>query len=248
MASCWAPCLGNCSNKQSREHLVTQSLFLGDSIKVQGFPWCKTKPVEIGLASATAKILCQKHNNDLSVIDSAGKEASEVFRELVRQLEARVKLKPRPWTVKKFKLDGYKLERWFLKTLINLCCDREYPIGRDSNVKGRPSDRLVRIAYGLEKFKGNAGLYLVTGAQTRSTIDEKLFFIPLLRDNVEAGVFVFYTIMLMVYLEKEGVNQESLNGFVFNGVDLGKALITLHGPDYTFKHKKYVSHKLLFRW
>jgi hypothetical protein len=71
MEECWANCLRNCSNKITREHLVSQSLFVVNRVVVQGFPWCKDAPKEVSLASLTAKILCSKHNNDLSHIDTA---------------------------------------------------------------------------------------------------------------------------------------------------------------------------------
>jgi len=137
-------------------------MFTGDMVDMQGFPWCKDKSVRVGLSSATAKILCKKHNSDISDVDAAGKAGFDTIREMIRLGDARFKLKPRHWTVKHFEIDGKKFERWCLKTLINLCYDRGHAIGRDSIVDGKPSERLVRISYGLERFKNKAGLYLVS--------------------------------------------------------------------------------------
>src|SRR5690348_538201 len=152
MESCWASCLGNCSNKLSREHLVSKSLFLSESIRVQGFPWCKDDPVDIGISGLTSKILCELHNNDLSPYDQSGAQAFATFRESMRLDNVRRNMEPRRWNVKKFRIDGPGLERWCLKTLINLSCNGTLPIGRDSQVVGRPSERLVRVAFGLESF------------------------------------------------------------------------------------------------
>src|SRR4051794_31716079 len=79
---CWAACLGNCADKPSREHIVSRGLFIGDTVRVEGFHWCKTGPREVGLASLTAKILCKKHNSDLSEVDTGGAEAFNIFRQL----------------------------------------------------------------------------------------------------------------------------------------------------------------------
>lgn len=75
MKTCWAQCLGNCSGKISREHPISPSVFGGDEIVVQGFPWCRDRPKKISVANLTEKVLCQKHNSDLSDIDKAGSDA-----------------------------------------------------------------------------------------------------------------------------------------------------------------------------
>src|SRR5690348_7609366 len=35
-SNCWAACLGGCSNKISREHTITRSMFLDNEITVRG--------------------------------------------------------------------------------------------------------------------------------------------------------------------------------------------------------------------
>ena len=203
MDKCWANGLGDCSDKLSREHLITESMFLGDSIKILGLPWCKNKAVEIGSGSATAKILCKKHNSDLSAIDETGKLAFDMCRSSANLAGVRRKLKPLRWTIKHFITDGPRLERWCLKTLINLCCNGPFAIGFDSKVQGKPSDRLVRTAFGFERFSKRAGLYVVSQVGTTSLMQEMVVVMPLISDadTVQAGMFSFYGIMLMIYLE-----------------------------------------------
>lgn len=125
MKACWASCLGNCTNKITREHLVSQNLFLNDEMTVEGFPWCKGKPVKIGLASLTAKILCRQHNGDLSEIDVAGGRAFDAFREARRLANIREKKPKYRWSIVRVTIDGRGFERWCLKTLINLSCNRD---------------------------------------------------------------------------------------------------------------------------
>lgn len=167
---CWAAVLGDCSKKMSREHTVSRSLFVSDDIMVQGFRWCLTEPKKIGLASLVAKILCEKHNNGLSELDAAALDAFNVFRECIRLNNVRGKLKRQPmWNVKRLTIDGPRLERWFLKTLINLSFGGEWSIGRGSHPVGAVSEDLVEIAFGLRRFQDGAGLYV--SGRTGESID-----------------------------------------------------------------------------
>src|SRR6202034_2773995 len=128
-----------------REHVISKTLFLGSSVTVQGFSWCKDEAKDIGIASLTAKILCKPHNSALSPVDDSARKAFAELREMTRVKNLREAMKPHRWNVTKHFLDGVLIERWFLKTLINLAFDGKYPIGADSSVEGWPSDRLVRI-------------------------------------------------------------------------------------------------------
>ena len=129
MAECWASGLGSCSDKISREHIVSESLFTNDIVRVEGFSWCKDKEKEIGLRSLTAKILCKKHNAALSPVDIGGASAFEAFRNMTKIGNVRKKVQPQIWDVIQYSIDGILLERWFLKTLINISFGGEYPIG-----------------------------------------------------------------------------------------------------------------------
>ena len=150
---------------------------------VQGFPWCKDTPAEIGLSGLTAKILCEKHNNDLSPLDEAADRAADTLRAMHQLHETRKNLKPKIWNVKVFVLDGASLERWFLKTLINIACDRDLPIGRDSEIAGRPSPRLVRVVFSQEKFEGKAGLYVVAKEGMTLTMKDRVQCLTVVGDK-----------------------------------------------------------------
>lgn len=127
MNECWAACLEDCSDKISREHIISASLFPADKIMVQGLSFCKDEPKEIGLSSLTKKILCTKHNSDLSEIDAAAGVAMNMLREATRLMNIRVERNIRRPTVKRFHIDGVTLERWFLKTFINIAYKQAYP-------------------------------------------------------------------------------------------------------------------------
>lgn len=249
MDSCWAGCLGGCSQKLTGEHLVSKSVFPGKTVMVQGFPWCKEEPVEIGLINLTAKILCEKHNNDLSPLDDAAKASAEALRAADELNDTRKKIKPKTWTVKTFKINGRLMERWFLKTLINIACNRELPIGSDSETPGRPSPRLVRIAFEKEEFTGKAGLYLIGSVGMKLTMEDRVQCMTLVSESkrVHGALFGFRGIGFLLSLEPEGP-PERLAGISFGGVDLGGCRPLFRDSWMRFKLGKYQSHAVQIKW
>jgi hypothetical protein len=246
---CWADSNGNCAGKTSREHLVSASLFPGKLIMVRGFPWCKDAPVEIGISGLTAKILCRKHNSDLSPLDEAASNAFETLRKMTTLNETRRKIKPNIWTVKEFVLDGALLERWFLKTLINIACDREYPIGNDSETVGRPSPRLVRIALSQQKFEQKAGLYVLAKEGMTLSLQDRVQCLTLQGENnrVKGALFGFGGFGFLLYLETDGP-EDSLGGVSFGGKDLGDAKLLYRDSSFRTRVGKYESHVLRIAW
>jgi hypothetical protein len=222
---------------------------MGERVRVHGFPWCRAAPTEIGIKGLTAKILCGKHNSDLSDIDDHGGKAFGILREVARISEERKRMKPRPWKIVEHTIDGRVLERWCLKTLINLCCHRDHPIGRDSATPGRPSERLVRVAYNRESFVNRAGLYFVIRVGMMINTSDAIEFTPLIQNGlyIEGGLFTFRGYMLLLYLEPEGP-PEPLSGLVFNGEDLGMARLNFHNEEINFTGGNYLSQVVRLRW
>lgn len=116
MRKCYAHTIGNCSGKLSREHLISRSI-LDEIVTLEG---SKDIPsMSLNRDSITAKILCQKHNAELSPFDA---EAAKIANALVmprtgmRQGEVLRRRDQGEITY----LNGLYLERWFAKTAINL--------------------------------------------------------------------------------------------------------------------------------
>jgi hypothetical protein len=209
---CWAASLGDCAEKITREHVVSQCLFETEAIMVQGFKWCLNEPKRIPLANLVAKILCKRHNGALSDLDTAALNAFNVFREGIRLNEVRGRLKkPICWNVKRLEINGPLLERWFLKTLINLSVGGEWPIG--SGVKGSPSKDLVEIAFGKRQFENGAGLYVAGRAGEQIDSMDRVNFTPMTDEaNVlVAGRFNFrgYTFFLRLIPKEFGMIGDS---------------------------------------
>lgn len=117
---CWAAALGDCAGKLSREHTISECLFPSGKVTVSGFDWCKGTEKTIGVSGLVRHILCEHHNSALSVLDSEMKTWFEVIRQCAFLNDLRAERRENSWDIRHFQVDGRLLERWFLKTLINL--------------------------------------------------------------------------------------------------------------------------------
>lgn len=154
-SQCWANCLGDCSGGMSQEHLVSECLFEG-KINVMGLPWCKDSPKQMRIETLTDNILCRCHNTALSKVDSAAKQTLDTIAEAADLFDRRSQIPSRSWTIKYFETDMWLLERWCLKTLMNIRMNSQ----PDYQIVGE-WDQLVRVAFGLEMFTPPKGLYMM---------------------------------------------------------------------------------------
>jgi hypothetical protein len=160
MRTCWAKCLGDCSDKISGEHVITKGVFLTDSVKVKGLPWCLNDFKDIGLSSLVKNVLCAEHNSRLSEADDGAIQLRKAICDSATLSDARKILRPQGWKVKRFSVNGFALERWCLKTLITVAFGGQIPIGAESARPGEPSRDLVETAFGFSQFQPpRAGLY-----------------------------------------------------------------------------------------
>jgi hypothetical protein len=211
LKTCWARTLRDCSDKLSREHSVSACLFPGDAVSVQGFPWCLTEPKKVGLASAVKKQLCEKHNSLLSETDNAAKAVSEAFELLAETAGANAYAFPIEVSI-----DGFKFERWALKTLINICTQDGHRVGPDSTATDSPSPSLVRTAFGLRRFPQRAGMYLLGPEQGEFEHATAFTFAPFLHreGHVEGTLLKFCGFVFAIVFEDPG---RSLDSFSIQG-------------------------------
>ncbi len=163
MATCWAEALGNCEGP-SREHLLSRAIFAEERVTVQGLPWCQD-PKEIPVDRFVSKVLCRKHNSQLSPLDAEAGRTFAMWREIDRLQQARAKLTPRRWNVVEHKFDLSLMERWFVKTAINLSVASEQPQMTSWHPGGKslsdPPAPILRAVFGDAAFPEHVGLYFV---------------------------------------------------------------------------------------
>jgi len=104
------------------------------------------------------KCLCKTHNEKLSYIDEAAIDFQNAWRELTREhhkLEKHSLPKNRPpFCIKRrLRVNGPRLERWALKTMINCA----HLFGHQ-NESALCLTRVARVVFGLERLKPSVGL------------------------------------------------------------------------------------------
>lgn len=151
--SCWAREIGRCGGGISREHVISDAILAHfTDLTVLGYPWCLKEPKHIGPASLVAKNLCRDHNSMLSNTDSA---AATLFRALREQMDTAVPAYDAPVVI-----NGLYLERWFLKTGINISLQKASgPTWPYPTSDARVPIALARRAFGLDQFESPLGLY-----------------------------------------------------------------------------------------
>jgi hypothetical protein len=249
MSKCWAAPIGNCAEGISREHYVSEAFFSAPAVAIHGLPWCKDEPKVVGISAATAKILCRKHNSDLSPLDEAAGRFMAVIREHLRLSEVRPKRPASPLKIERLTTDARLLERWLLKCMLNLLAGGTYLIGPKGIKPGEPPLDLVRVAYGQDAFEGRSGMHVGAHRGLDLQMGEMLQFSPLLLDDqrVVAGLFRVAGFQLYLSLDPAGVTS-SLQGV--SGLDQAWRLTELKRPfkKVVVKHGKYISHTIEFLW
>jgi hypothetical protein len=234
----------------SREHTITKAMFLDKEIEVSGMPWCVDQPKKVGLANLTAKVLCVVHNSALSPVDQEALRFAEAMRESFRLLAVRHRLKQKRWTLKKFPIDGPRIERWFLKILINAACHRGSRIGVDSHHAGLPSQSLVEIAFGKRTFEPIAGLYGIYDPpekrQSWDGISVYTFNTP--GNRVLGAVFSFLGFRLLLFLDKKGPDLPLMQIYSATGEESEVIEPTYHFLRVDYLAGKGISHSVVFDW
>ena len=175
-SACWANYRCDCDRGMSKEHLLSKALFPDQLVYVSGFAWCEGTEKRVGINSLQRKFLCAKHNNDLSQTDQAAVLAISAF----------TTGKGTPPVM------GLLLERWLLKTAINLSVGSNLHIGSgmaDSKT-GWPSPYLLAVAFGDLLFSACMGAYFLLPQQPYSHRAGEFLVTPIYRDGAIGG-FVF---------------------------------------------------------
>lgn len=202
MKKCWANQLGNCSDKISREHIVSRGIIACNKdmkIPIRGLSWCKNESKVVGINALVKKCLCTTHNNMLSEIDKEGIRFwnilnyiyEQYFWEGIDRQSINTCSQKTELTTQTF--SGNLLERWFLKTLINFYCDSEQQVGWNNAARGRPDIYLIHAVFGKALLINGMGIYSI--ACNDSEIDSRgeISIMPIILDGriIIGAVFSF---------------------------------------------------------
>jgi hypothetical protein len=138
-------------------------MYPNKEIRVHGFRWCKEEPKQMPIGTLKQKVLCKRHNGQLGEeVDEAGRFSVETLASAMDLLRFRDQYTHRRWNIQHFRTDMWRLERWCLKTLINLNLAGS---GFDFDTYGvhtamSPPLELVEVAFGKQFFSDAKGLYI----------------------------------------------------------------------------------------
>lgn len=154
---CWASSLEDCTPEISGEHIVSASLFPQKSIlELSGMSWLKGKKKKIPIENLTSNILCTHHNSTTSSLDTEAGKFFRIFDDIAQGYHKIGRLYDNK--IHRFEFNGYLIERWMLKTLINLWKSKSL----DNAISFQASlEELALIVFGKTPFPGKSGLYLI---------------------------------------------------------------------------------------
>ena len=164
---------------------MSKGLF-AESVTVSGLEWCKDSPKTVGIGSLTSKILCQKHNNDLSPFDAEAIRLYDALNSISATKEA---IKARPHLNpgnRKHNISGVKFEKWAIKTYLNILHCRSLP-HLSPNI-----DSLLDVLYGSGRLQSPFGIYFyaIVGGSIHHT--PSFSFFPLFDEQETLGcLFTF---------------------------------------------------------
>ncbi len=158
---CWASPLGDCDGGITGEHVVSAGVLASSRVQVEGLPWCRDEPRTINSKKFVVNRLCKRHNEGLSEVDAAAKNLFDTLDSAALLDETRRRLPADGWAepLIKHQVSGRKIERWLLKTVINITVGGQKPIGDYDSEAGIVHPELVGIAFGHTTFSPPYGLY-----------------------------------------------------------------------------------------
>lgn len=160
---CYAAQLGSCSKRISKEHYVSDAILRlvskGErSVLVRNLAFQSSEALEpIGIPNLVAKVLCTKHNSDLSRFDIAGLDLFAGM-DLIDSAAGNY-----GESLKTIPVNGDDLERWMLKTLLGGIISGNIPLSGGRLKSVMPPMHLLNILFEGGDFAPGHGLYVRAG-------------------------------------------------------------------------------------
>jgi hypothetical protein len=221
--------LGDCGGGKSGEHYISSGIIDDDSVRVFGFPWCRDEPVTIGKSSAVGNVLCVKHNSALSDFDAEAIKLKEFLRTNVYAP---------PSTGTKITLNGFRLEKWALKTFINLGYLKGLNLVQTNRLE--PPEQIVRYIFRNEPIADGVGLYFVSGKVTDENYLAGMSWEALINaknpTEVFGMTFAFHGLRFVISTPQGRAEARIAGLGVAKGVDYSKAQIAYRPPNVTFRN------------
>jgi hypothetical protein len=238
---CWASNLGDCFGGASREHYISDGIFASEAVTAFGLSWCRAEPIQIGLGAAVAKILCRRHNEALSDFDA---EAASLSRFLTNNVLNT------PLAHDELLVNGPNLERWALKTALNL--GYLGALDPDNHSRLCPPPELVRSVYLGAPLPEGGGLYFISGriANTdfKTGVSWKAVRNQTAGGAVAAVLLSFCGIQFAVNLSGGVAEKQLATLGVVDGIDYSSSQIVYRPSDITLQSPTAGSKRIVLKW
>jgi hypothetical protein len=190
-AKCYAGALRDCDGHAcTREHFFSENLLnrIGDEIDVTGLPWFDGTRTSKA-SELVANVLCERHNNALSPVDSTIGLFYDALRAFYegREIEAVV--------------DGEHLERWALKVWFGIMSSGNLRRPDGARVRQVPTPPQLLYLFGYEELPEGWGLHVLTSPGKIMESDTEFHWNPNTYGpgHPEAGAIFGSTVQLMAF-------------------------------------------------
>jgi hypothetical protein len=187
--TCWAASIGGCSATMSGDHVVSRSIMRAmlefDRRLSPLSITIKRTLREQSIKSATVNRLCVTHNSQLSNLDA---EALRFTRAMLRAIDPKqTKETFESAMPREERFDGRLLERWALKTFLNMCFQRGFTKDPESKgLVGLVNETLVNAVFQGKPLYGGQGIYL-TGRPVPRVLARQAAYTPFEVNVLEAN-------------------------------------------------------------
>lgn len=181
---CWAKELGGCSDKLSKEHVISDAA-VGDVVQ---FVTADGTRRTIGSGSLTISVLCSTHNSALSQVDKEGAKLINAVRSYRSTPLDELLLSPGAPAEYRVEIDGHLFERWAIKTFLNAtAASSGLAKGSLQPLIAVHGGHVRDYVFGHSRDCKGAGLYLLNPAASPAGIDRhsKQLRIACMSDDVE---------------------------------------------------------------
>lgn len=179
-SKCYMSLLCNCSKERSGEHYVSQSVLyeIGSPLKVSGLSWQQEKVQEFSVKSLKSRVLCKRHNNALSHLDT---EAGRFFK-TIREIASFST--PESF----FLFNGKDIERWMLKTLYGLLASKSLQARIGQRIIAPIDTKCLDLLFDKRPWNNQRGISIRTERDYTVVPSNSLYVSPVL-DNRTSKVY-----------------------------------------------------------
>jgi len=153
LESCYANCLADCGSERSREHYISESLLQylnrDNDLRVGGLPWITSKEQVLPPSALASRVLCERHNSALSILDAIAVRLFQAFDEEGAAGSSQQLI---------YLFSGHDLERWLLKILCGITCSKNVSLEVEADLS--IPEYWLRILFGELQFPDEQGLYV----------------------------------------------------------------------------------------